>query len=318
MPIEVIFKLAICVALFLIMMVPGFILKKLELVSERAGRDFSNLVLYAAQPFLIINSFMRPFSAKEAADIGISALLAVFFQTLLVFFSMLFFKRTEKTRQTVLRFSLIFSNIGFMGMPLINFIFGADAVVYVSVNVVIFNLFAWTLGYYMYSGDKKYVSLRGALLNPVMIATMIGLLIFFLDASALFPNDGIVRSVCTSLGALVSPLSMIIIGMRLASVLNKESLRLFDAKLFLAHGARLLLAPLLTFVFLFTFNRIGFCSDTVASVFLITASTPAAAITTMLAEKFDGDAPYASILVSSSTILSILTMPLVGFLLFLF
>lgn len=318
MPIEVIFKLTVCVIIFLVMMIPGFALKKSGLVSERAGRDFSNLVLYAAQPLLIISSFMRPYSEKEAIDIGVSAILAILFQTLLVFFAMLFFGRTEEARKTVLRFSLIFSNIGFMGMPLISYIFGADAVIYVSVNVVVFNLFAWTLGYYMYSGNKKYVSLRGALLNPMMISTVIGLVIFFLDASTLFPSDGIVRSVCSSLGALVSPLSMMIVGMRLTSVVSKESLRLFDAKLFLAHGARLLLAPALTFVFLFVFNRIGFCSDTVASVFLITSSTPAATMTTMLAEKFDGDASYASLLVSSSTVLSVLTMPVVGLLLFLF
>ena len=316
MNIQVIQNLAICVLQLLTLMVPGFLLKKTGLVSENFGRDISNLILYAAQPLLVVVAYITPFDGVVAKRMGVVFILAVVAHFLLSLLSFAFFKRTESGKKKVLRFAFIFSNAGYMGIPLIEYALGTQAVIYASIYVVVFNLFMWTLGHYIYSEDRQYISIIKALLNPISIGTYIGLIIFFFNIHGFFPVDGPVYEVFTMLKDLVAPLSMFIIGYRLADVFKSKNA--VDKNLFWGIALRLIVAPLAIFLIIFLLYKTGICADyTAASVILICASTPAAAATTMLAEKFNGNGVYASMIVSVSTVLSLITMPLSALLLYL-
>lgn len=317
MDIKIVINLAICVTQLLLMMLPGAILKKTNLVSENFGRDISNMILYVAQPLLVLTAYIRPYSFGIAKRAGLVLILGILAHLLFALLSLLVFRRTEASKRTVLRFALVFSNAGYMGIPLIRYTLGEEAVIYASVYVVVFNLFMWTLGFFMYSGDRRYISVKNALFNTTSIATYMGLVIFFFNLYGFFPADGLIYECFVMLKDLVAPLSMFVIGFRLVDAFKSK--HLIDLNLFSCIGLRLLLAPVAVFAFLFLFYKTGLCTDTMAiSVVLISASTPAAAATSMLAEKFKGNGLYASMLVSLSTILSLVTMPLIALLLYLF
>lgn len=317
MDIKIIINLAICVTQLLLMMLPGAILRKTNLVSENFGRDISNMILYVAQPMLVLTAYIRPYDVSIAKRAGMVLILAILAHLLFALLSLLFFRRTEASKRTVLRFALIFSNAGYMGIPLIRYTLGEEAVIYASVYVVVFNLFMWTLGFFMYSGNRQYISIKNALFNTTTIATYIGLLIFFFNLYGFFPADGLIYECFVMLKDLVAPLSMFIIGFRLIDAFKAK--HTLDFNLFACIGLRLLLAPAAVFVLLFLFYKTGICTDLMSiSVVLISASTPAAAATSMLAEKFKGNGIYASMLVSLCTILSLVTMPLIAVLLYLF
>ncbi|MBR6795557.1 MAG: AEC family transporter [Clostridia bacterium] len=317
MDIKIIINLAICVTQLLLMMLPGAILRKTNLVSENFGRDISNMILYVAQPMLVLTAYIRPYDVSIAKRAGMVLILAILAHLLFALLSLLFFRRTEASKRTVLRFALIFSNAGYMGIPLIRYTLGEEAVIYASVYVVVFNLFMWTLGFFMYSGNRQYISIKNALFNTTTIATYIGLLIFFFNLYGFFPADGLIYECFVMLQDLVAPLSMFIIGFRLIDAFKAK--HTLDFNLFACIGLRLLLAPAAVFVLLFLFYKTGICTDLMSiSVVLISASTPAAAATSMLAEKFKGNGIYASMLVSLCTILSLVTMPLIALLLYLF
>ena len=317
MDIKIIINLAICVTQLLLMMLPGAILRKTNLVSENFGRDISNMILYVAQPMLVLTAYIRPYDVSIAKRAGMVLILAILAHLLFALLSLLFFRRTEASKRTVLRFALIFSNAGYMGIPLIRYTLGEEAVIYASVYVVVFNLFMWTLGFFMYSGNRQYISIKNALFNTTTIATYIGLLIFFFNLYGFFPADGLIYECFVMLKDLVAPLSMFIIGFRLIDAFKAK--HTLDFNLFACIGLRLLLAPAAVFVLLFLFYKTGICTDLMSiSVVLISASTPAAAATSMLAEKFKGNGVYASMLVSLCTILSLVTMPLIALLLYLF
>ena len=93
--------------------------------------------------------------------------------------SFLVFKKEPLERQKVLRFSLIFSNVGFMGIPLVQGIVGDRGVIYASFGVVVFNVLCWTYGYSMMSGGAR-LNLKTGLLNPGVVGLAIGLPIYFL------------------------------------------------------------------------------------------------------------------------------------------
>ncbi len=312
---KIIESLALCVFLFLLLMIPGIVLRKTRLTSEKFGRDITNLIIYIAQPIMVFVAFLRPFDIAIAKRAGIVFLLAVASHFIAILIAFLSFRKTEKGRQTVLRFAVIFSNAGFMGIPLINYVLGKEAVIYASVYVVVFNIFAWTLGFYMYSGNKKYVSLKMALTNPTTIATLAGILAFVLHLYNFLPQENVLYDALNSIKELVAPLSMFIVGYRMPDAL-KGIRTLFDRRFSLALILRLLVCPALVFCLLFVLTKAGICNDhTSTAVVLISAATPTATMTSMLAEKFDGDAAYASAMVSVSTVLSLISMPIISYLL---
>ncbi len=312
---KIIVELAGCVGMFLLFMVPGVILKKTKLVSDRFAKDTSNMILYIAQPILIFLSCFRTFDADVAKRAGLVFILAMAAHIIFFLISLLFFHHAPPHRQSVLRFSIVFSNAGFMGIPLIEATFGNEAVIYASIYVMAFQLFLWTLGCYLYTGDKKYFSVKKVFLNPSTIATVLGLVVFFTSFSDVIGSNNIVYETLDKIKGVVAPLSMFVIGFRLAD-LFKDLKKVFNYRFPICIALRLLLCPFVMFLILFLLTKVGICTDEISTaVVLISSATPIASATSMLAEKFDGDALYAGTLVSVSTILSVLTIPLIAYLL---
>lgn len=327
------------VASLFIMMIPGIILKKTNLVNEGFGKGLSNLILYIAQPCLIVYAYLD--CTSKLADIWLQVVLTFVLSLIVhVIFALVaipVFKKAPDSKARMLKFATVFSNAAFMGIPLIIAIMGTEAAIYASVYNISFNLFLWTLGVQFCTrregedldgdGDsdiadallcakeniKKENPLLKVLIHPVTLASVIGLLLLSLGVNVALleeNNLGIIADSLAMLKALVAPLSMTVIGLRVAEI-DLEGF-FGDLYMYVFLFLRHLALPLSVLGIIMLSGALGIVIDKeVAEVTLIMASAPAASSATMFAEKYGCDAKYISRLVVVSTLLSIATMPLI-------
>ncbi len=322
---DVALKVIYNVALLFIMMIPGILLKKCHLSTDGIGKGISNLVLYIAQPALIFLAYLRPFDQEILINSAYVLVLSILVHVIFSVVAMNCYRKTPDGARRMLRFATIFSNAAFMGIPLISAVLEdtyPGATVYASIYNITFNLFLWSLGVYICT-DKRDVNENGveddeehikqgasplkALYHPVTIAAAIGLVFFILPIETYVP--GLLTESFTMLKNLVAPLSMVVIGLRLADMDFKGIFKDKDMYIFLL--LRHILLPLAS---LGVIKLVGLLIDiptVVEMVVVIMASAPAATSATMFAEKYDCDANYVSRLVTVSTLISIVTMPLI-------
>lgn len=314
------------VALLFIMMVPGILLKKCNLSTDGIGKGLSNLVLYIAQPALIFLAYVRDYDESIMRGSIVVLALSVVAHAIFCAVALPVFKNAPNGKDRMLKFATIFSNAAFMGIPLIAAVLEEScpgATLYASIYNITFNLFLWSLGVYICTNEKDAnknniddhiearksgASITKALVHPVTIAAAIGLIFFILPINSYVPELAVES--LTMLKGLVAPLSMVVIGLRLADMDFKGVFR--DKYMYIFLALRHLVLPLLVVGVIKLLGLVGLTiDDTVAMVVVIMASAPAATSATMFAEKYDCDAAYVSRLVTISTLLSIATMPLI-------
>ena len=299
------------VLLLLLMVIPGILMSKFGLSNKLFGKGISNLILYVTQPALIIHAYVRDFDKEVFIRAAIVLIFAIVVHLLFTFIAFMLYKKFPDDIKRVLRFATIFTNAGYMGIPLITSILNDEAAIYASIYVIVFNVFAWTVGCYIYTDNGKYISLKKALLNPATISTLIGLTIFVLPINGYVP--AVLSNLLVSMKDMVAPLSMLLIGLQLANIDLKGIFK--DVAMYKYLVLRMLLIPTAVWGILKITSLCGYSDPTVMTVVLICSATPAAAATSMFAEIFDGNATYSSKIVSVSTILSLITMPIVALLL---
>ena len=322
---EIAVKVIYNVALLFVMMIPGVLLVKCGMSVKGFGKALSNLVLYIAQPALIFMAYLRPFNEEILKNSLYVFILSIITHSLFSVIAMLCFKNSPDGLKRMLRFATIFSNAAFMGIPLISAVLEdtyPGAVVYASIYNITFNLFLWSLGVYICTANrdrdkdgvddgveeiKEKASPLKALYHPVTIAAFIGLIFFVFSLDSYVPD--IVTESLNMLKGLVAPLSMVVIGLRLADMNFKGILK--DKDMFVFLFLRHILLPVLTVGIIKLLGLVLPIASVVETTVVIMASAPAATSATMFAEKYDCDAAYVSRLVTVSTLISIVTMPLV-------
>lgn len=312
----------------------GFILRKTGLTGPDFAKSLTVLIIYLAQIPMYIEGYIAPFDRKVFTGLCAMVVITLVIHAIFYFAAKFIFRRSPEDIRRVLTFGVIFSNAGYMGLPLISDVLGPDFIIYATVYLFGYNAFAYTVGRVIYTEDKKYVSVRKIFLNPVVIPIMIGIIVYLtgiggwickvtaVDASgALIRNDfvgntfRIIMNVIKSLKGIVAPASMIIVGVRLAEVDFRSAFSNKHTYFFL--GTRLLLFPLLAWAVLRPFVALGVIPGELLAVTLIVASTPTAAMTSMFAELYDSNRQYAGMLVAISTLCSIVTMPVAALLLYI-
>ncbi len=287
--------------LFLILLV-GYVAAKAKILDSPTIRKLSEILLYVASPMLILNSFLFEFSMERLKNAGWVILASGGFFLFSVGLSRLMFHRFNEKVNPVLRFTAIFSNCGYMGLPMMMALYGEDGVFYGSFYIIMFHITLWTLGVRIFGvGGAQTGGWKKILLNPSLIAVYVGMIIFV----ARIPMPQVVVGAVSAVGNMTMPLSMLIIG----AVLSQAKLGTVfnDPKVYLASAIRLVVMPLLA---LLLARLVGL--PALPSAVLVTAvAMPAAANITIFAEMFDKDSVFASKCVSVSTLLSILTAPLI-------
>lgn len=328
---EITVKLIFYVAILFIMMVPGIILKKCRLVQDGFGKGISNLVLYVAQPVLVFQAYIRPFDVEILKNSLTVLILSVVMHAMFAVVAIVTFKKAEDSAGRMLRTATVFSNAAFMGIPLIEAVLGSEATIYATVYNITFNIFLWSLGVYFCTAHRDmdnngdidsrkeravtvFSSLGKAFVHPVTIAAFAGIMVFLLPIDSFFTqpllaeDKNLIWEALTMIKNLVAPLSMAVIGLRLADIDFKGFFS--DIYMYIFIFLRHFGLPFATILIVALIKAVGVnLGETVSLVLIIMSATPAASSSTMFAEKFDCDAGYASKLVAFSTILSIATMP---------
>ncbi len=284
-----------------IMIFVGFICAKRSFFSEEGIKCITNFVLYIIIPCVIINSFHREFDSAMMGNLLKAFFAAVFVHSFNIIAVNLLVHDKDECRERVLKFASIFSNCGYMALPLQEVLLGQDGVFLGAVFIAVFNIFNWTYGLFLMGGKGTKISFKTVFLNPGVIGIIIGLL-FFLTPLKL-PH--ILLAPLQSFASMNTPLPTIVIGFYLARVPGLSVLK--DAKLCLALLLRLVILPVAEMILLYLFGLRG---SLLASI-VIAASAPCAANTAMFAGKFGRDTSLSVTLVSVSTLFSILTMPVI-------
>lgn len=303
-----------------LLMVPGFILAKIKLFTKESKQTISNLVLYVCQTMLVFMAFQSyEYNSSIALNMLYVAGLALAVHMIMIVVVNLVVRGDNELKLRCVRYGGVLGNCGFMGIPMLKMLFGTtpyigEILIYTAVVLTVFNIVNWTFGVYMMSKDKKQISIKKILLNPVLIAVFLGLLSFLVLKKPivdLAKEGSFLDSVLTKLiacinyfGEAVTPLSMTVVGMSLADSNIKE---LFMDKLaYLQSFLKLIVASLVA-ILLVAFIPID---ATVKYTVFFTMAMPAAASTTLFAVKFEGDNNFASVCVLLSTILSVISIPL--------
>lgn len=288
------------IILFLIMLV-GLYARKKGMLNEETDKKLSDFLLNITLPCLILSSFNYEFSQEMLVNARLIFIYSVIIHFALIFASGVISYKYKDGPKAVLRFATIFSNCGFMGYPVLEGLFGKIGVFYGSIFNIPFNLFMLSYGTMLYTGKKDIRTLKAALKHPGIIATVIGLLLFTFSVSIPVP----IYKALSSVGSMTTPLSMIIVGSMLAEIKFKE---IFSGFLvYYASFVRLIIAPLITIIILKLLH-----ADRLLFQISVTIETmPVAVIATVLAEKYGADTKLASRCIFISTIISMITIPII-------
>ena len=287
------------VAVILILILVGYFTVKKGMFTKESLGSITSFLLYIVTPCLIVSWFLSAESGKlDGWTLLLAAVLPALSIVISIALSYLFFRKEPSGRRRVLRFSMIFCNVGFMGIPLVEGIVGSEGVLYGSFFIAVFNIFCWTYGYVMMGGGK--VRLKALLLNPGVIGIVIGLPLYLLDV----PVPALFVEPVELISALNTPLAMIVVGGYIAQV----KLRAFvsDLAVYKMAVLRLVVAPLLYLALVWLLRP----DETLLMSTVIQAATPVAANCVLFAVQYDSDAELASKSVAVSTALSVVTIPL--------
>lgn len=287
------------VAVILLLILVGYFTVKKGMFTKESLGSITSFLLYIITPCLIVSSFLSAESGKlDGWTLLLAAVLPALSIVISIALSYLFFRKEPSGRRRVLRFSMIFCNVGFMGIPLVEGIVGSEGVLYGSFFIAVFNIFCWTYGYVMMGGGK--VRLKALLLNPGVIGIVIGLPLYLLDV----PVPALFVEPVELISALNTPLAMIVVGGYIAQV----KLRAFvsDLAVYKMAVLRLVVAPLLYLALVWLLRP----DETLLMSTVIQAATPVAANCVLFAVQYDSDAELASKSVAVSTALSVVTIPL--------
>jgi Predicted permeases len=284
-------------SLFLMIAV-GFGMYKAKRITDAGAAQMTDLLLYAVTPCVVFNAFNRPFDPGTARSIAVFSGVSAAFLLLTILIGRLVYRKGEKDTLVVQRFASAFSNCGFMGIPLAGAVCGEMGTLYASIFVVLFNLFQWTYGLAMMSGER--FSVKKAIINPCVLGLLAGLPVFLLSVNVPAP----VENAVSMMAALNSPLAMIVIGTHLAKADLVSTLK--DTRCYFASALRLIVMPAAVMPLIIAVPWLNHDQTITLAVMF---GAPVAASCALFATKFRRDSTLASRMVAMSTLFSIATLP---------
>lgn len=288
------------IVMMFLMMAVGAGAYKTGLVTEKGSAELSNITLYLVIPFVVLTSFQIDFDANIFHGIVITFVLGIIAHGLAILLSYGLVRGRDQNRTALERFSVVYPNCGFMGIPLAQAVLGSKGVIYITAFIAAQNLFIWSHGVASMQGSFKKESIKEVFKAPVMIATFVGLLCYLLQIK--FP--ALVFRPLKAIADMNTPLAMMISGTAIAQTNLLKILS--KPRIYILTVLRLLVVPFVMFLILIFVP----VSKDLKILSLLATSASTAAITTMFAVKFKKDVGYAAELFAISTIAAIATLPL--------
>ena len=227
------------VLILFLMIGTGFVLGKLHLITHKGAVSMSNLLMYVVSPCILIVVFQRPLETETFHNFWVALLAALVIHGINILVSELVVRDRDPMRKSFFRFSAIFSNCGFMAVPLQTAILGSLGVFYGSAYLLVFTVLTWTLGIQLVKGGKMAFSWRTLLMNPGVIGVVIAMVLYLLQIT--LPE--IILSPITYLSDMNTPLPMVVIGYQLSQADFRRALH--GASFWVSAALRLVILPLL-------------------------------------------------------------------------
>ena len=296
------------VAILFVLMGFGAAMRKAKFFKGNAIDGMVNVLILVVTPCLIVDVFQRPFDSSMLKGLGCAFALAALIHVVLIVLSKVAVRHPNENVRRPLRLAAVFSNAGFMGIPLEQAVLGDVGVFYGIVYVVVFNLFIWSWGYGTMQNASALSTRHQALstkmwVNPGTVGIALGSPLFF--CSTKLPE--VIAVPIHHMANLNTPLAMIVIGYALAGAEFGRVVR--TGAVYIAALVRLVVCPILMIAVLYPF-RSAFDRNMMLAL-TVAASAPVAAMVSMFAAKYRRDVDVSVAVVSGTTLLSIFTMPVV-------
>lgn len=292
------------ISFFLVMLV-GIYGSKRKIITDEINTGLSEILVRICLPLLILSSFLVSYDEQVKINVYKSFLYSSLIFLLTIIISYIFVLPVKGEKKGILHFANIFTNTGFMGIPLLQMIYGPEGVIYGASYNVIFNLFLWTYGLGLFKGsDSKgsiFKKITSSLMNSCIVALSIGLIV--LTFSLKVPE--VIASTTKLVGGLTGPLSMLIVGVYVSKINFKEYLK--DWTVLYGILTKLIIIPVVAILiskFLWDINLI-------LKSILIQVAMPTATLGSIFAQKYDKLPDYTTVLIMIITICSVITIPIV-------
>ena len=290
------------VGVLYIIVAVGYICDKLAIYTEETARKTVNFLLYFVASCTLVNSFIKIEATPDTVGKFFTAFaVSAATHTIAILLNMLTFRNKSDEKNPVYKFASIYGNVAFMALPLAQAVLGDEGVLYCAGGAVVFNLFTFTHGVKLMGREGTKLSAKKLLINPGVIAVVIGLPIFLSGIELPY----IVTRPVEMLADLNTPVAMLVFG----TYLSRTDLKtmLLDKKIYGVALMKLIVLPLICMGVYYAFGLSG----TLLTAVIITASVPSANNTFMFASVYGRDAATASKTVALVSFLSILTMPVI-------
>ena len=288
--------------LFVYMMI-GYVACKKEYFDQEFGKKLSWLVVNVANPMLAISAVVNNEEQIEKKDFYVTVLLAICFYAFFLILAQILPRLigVQKSDIGVYKMMTTFNNIGFMGFPVIAAAYGNGALIYAVPFSIMFNILCYTWGIQTLCGGGEKGNWK-RIINIGTISGIISIVLFFMQ----IPVPKMICSLSAGLSNLTGPLSMLVIGISIAAMELKDLFT--DVKLLKFALIKLLAVPVAAMLLVCQVidNRL------ICEVFLVMMATPAASMCAMLSQQYGGDYELAAKGVALTTILSVVTMPIVS------
>ena len=294
------------VIIFLLIMV-GFACKRTKLISDENNHCLSQLMVYIFNPAIILSSITGN-EAGQGISVGDAFLVSAFLMATSIVLAAVVARwlSREKLGQRLYQLMFSFSNVGFIGIPVVRAVFGAEYLIYVAVFILEYNILIYTYGYSLLNIEKKRRSLRDLkpMLNMGTLACAAALFLFF--SGIRLPQ--VVNSTVEYLGDAAVPISLLIIGV----TLGQQSLfSVFtNIRTYVFCALKLVGVPLLQ---IWIMKRLPIPGD-LCQIYAVLAAMPVGTMPQIMAVERGVPAGQCTDTIILSTLLSILTIPLVVFL----
>ncbi len=285
----------------LLLMIVGFVIKKKKILDDRQQSGLSELLIHVILPATIIKSFIS--NGNKTGDTLKNCLLVVviclLIEIVLVVLAPKLLKVFGEDKARVMEYGLLVPNSGFIGLPIIEYMYDATTLMYASIYLIPLNVVMWTVALSLYTKEKDMkIGLKKVITHPCIIAIFIGFILMITNIQLPSAITGAIEMASKA----SSLIAMLTVGTILADI---EWNKLFDLSTISYTFIRLVILPLAIY---FILNAIG-VNETIVLVSTLMTAMPCGAMCPVLAKKYGCDFKFAAKLILLSSIFSVVTIP---------
>ncbi len=285
----------------------GFLLVKAKVADSSHAKTFSSFLIYCGTPAMFIASFQEMEYESTNNIYLLEAFLISLAVQLLIFalIALVLGRKIKIGKYKILTIGSFMGNVGFLGQPVVQALFPTSPLVscYCMMFALSMNILVFTLGEYLISGQRKYISIKRLILNPTVLAALVALPMYALKIK--LPEAAF--DIVYTARSMNAPVCMLILGLRLASMNAKEVFG--EPFAYLTSFMKLIVAPLIT---LLVVSVIPGLDNVFKVTMVIAAGTPCASVILAIAEVHDCESKRAAYSLLVSSILCVVTLPLLA------